>query len=118
MQTDSVLKKGLYFKKMTIIVLALIALLVSVSPYVVMIIQIKTSQNTQTQAPFFERIYWDSGWLVSLCLSVLVLLKIKNIESNKKQIKLTLLLISIISILFSCLWALIFLIILPQFPPP
>jgi len=102
-------------KKTTITILALIALLISVSPYIVMIIQIKMFQSTKALP--LEKIYLNSGWLISLCLSVLVILKIKNVEFNKKWLKFVIISISGISILLSCLWAFLFLIILPQFPP-
>ena len=116
MQTDFVLKKALFFKKTIIALLAVIALLISVSPFIAMIVQIKTSQSTQVLP--LEEIYWNAGWLIPLCLSVLVIFKIKAMQTAKKWFKVITLLISGVSILVSCLWALLFLIILPQLPVP
>ena len=115
MQTDPDLKKELYSKNTIITAMALIALLISVSPYIVVIIQIGTDRNTQAQ--LFERIYWNAGWLISLCLSVFVILKGRAMQFGKKWFKVIILLVTGISILLSCLWALLVLIILPQLPP-
>jgi hypothetical protein len=100
--------------KKTIILMALIAFLISISPYVIMIIQIQASQISKASS--LEIFCWTWGWVIPVCLSVTAILATKKLDNNKFNFKIILL--SIISLLLSCLWAFLVLIVFPQLPPP
>jgi len=102
----NVIETGSTHKKTrTIAYLALVAFLLSILPYILGIVVISMPEHQAKQARDFLQLYWNTGWLIPLFLSVLILLKIKGLQTKKKVFKVAISLALGISILLSCIWA-------------